>query len=366
MKKVFLFLLCLSFVLTAFAACAPKREPTVLNSEPVEEKNAFLTPYLRQQSSFADIASQVLQWFSERKDESVEIRVYPIYSTYLEPTTLCCCAFFQNGELTGARNVAVEQLETVMDGNYTIKELPIHAVFSDQTSFSILQNRVKYLPDYTVEGVIFDELGVPNEYLLVRTPDGLRLQYVYGGEACDFQLVKPFETVEEGRAAFAAYRKFISGIREQLPVYSWRESRFYEGDFLNMYRYEYAWKDNTAIDRNALIDADNYIGIPLLSPDGKEDQAVLYLVFLKGDLIAELVIQRDDKTVLKGTVLAFAEKDENGAYISLEGSIYGKCVNDFLKENPEADVQGICFENGHFSAICRTGGRKTVKKDLAF
>lgn len=298
-------------------------------------------------ASSTDASTEFLELWESCND----IRYYPIYGTYFEPTRLFVIAFYNNNAAVNSFVLSIEISDT--DYSVTQFEHPSYTSesYHDGKLTSIgpfhrigitddLQQATEYGGNATVTGFVFDTQSFAMPYMIATQPNQTALKYWWNTEWTDFRFVDDFSDFEEGRLAFEQYFEKRNEIYASIPIYQWSNKATNQIDF--------AWFTNTYRD-GILNEYENYISIPLLDENCEENQYVLFLLYSHNDLIGEIVL-RNNGTEVKEVWRQEATKDtESGKYLPLENS-YLTIVNK-AKNNGNLTVKGVSFRDGRFFAV---------------
>ena len=177
------------------------------------------------------------------------------------------------------------------------------------------------------------------------------IKYFMNQEPNAFNLVEPFESIEEGRIAFAKYLAEMEEIKAQLPKFLWETERFFEDGFWSPYSLEYVFDDKEEnINKIHLIkyDVDSWISLPLLDEELNEGVLISHLLYYRNKLIGEAVISRDPQNNLVAVYIEVAQKTDDGAYIAMEKSEYQKSIEKARELYPTIEMEGVMFKDGTY------------------
>ena len=267
-----------------------------------------------------------------------EVASVPILGTYLEKTSLFVCLFQKQGELIGTHAVAVDA-----DGNVTgeLSELlgdTVGTPFADAACFERISACLSAYPDFEILGVVYQDPGLSRIYPVGKNAEDDRILY-YENELTEFRLVEPFSTIEDGRAAFDAWRSFRAGEIEKLPIYEWTTVPAYP-------------TRNYLTQSAGIYDSDWQLIVPLLNADGREGEYILLLCYRKDKLIAETVLRlsADGARAVKERV---SDKDPaTGKYVGLDGIDYADACQRVLPSD-QTTVRGIGFDGETYFVVSR-------------
>lgn len=267
-----------------------------------------------------------------------EVASVPVLGTYLEKTSLFVCLFQKQGELIGTHAVAVDA-----DGNVTgeLCDLlgdTVGTPLADAACFERISACLSLYPGFEMQGVVYREYGVSTVYPVGKNAGDDRVLY-YDNEPTEFGLVEPFATIEDGRAAFDAWRDFRAGEIKKIPVYEWTTVPSYP-------------TRNYLMQSAGIFDSDWQLLVPLLNADGRENEFILLLCYRKDRLIAETVMRlfSDGARVVKGRV---SDKDtDTGKYVGLNGIDYASACRRILPSDG-TNVRGIGFDGENYFVVYR-------------
>ncbi len=271
-------------------------------------------------------------------DASDEVSSLPILGTYLEKTSLFVCLFKKQGELIGAHALALDP-----DGNVT-GELSallggtVGTPFADAACFEKISACLSAYPDFEILGVVYQDPGLSRIYPVGKNARDDRILY-YENQPTEFRLVEPFSTLEDGRAAFDAWRSFRAGEIEKLPIYEWTTVSAYP-------------TRNYLTQSAGIYDSDWQLIVPLLNADGRENEYILLLCYKNEKLIAETVLHltTDGARAVKPRV---SDKDPaTGKYTGLDGIDYATACRRILPSD-KTTVKGIGFDGENYFVVYR-------------
>ncbi|MBR6053354.1 MAG: hypothetical protein IKP55_06230 [Clostridia bacterium] len=267
-----------------------------------------------------------------------EVSSLPILGTHLEKTSLFVCLFKKQGELIGTHAVSVDQ-----NGNVTgeLSELlgdTVGTPFADAACFERISACLSAYPDFEILGVVYQDPGLSTIYPVGKNARDDRILY-YENQPTEFRLVEPFSTLEDGRAAFDAWRSFRAGEIEKLPIYEWTTVPAYP-------------TRNYLTQSAGIYDSDWQLIVPLLNADGREGDYILLLCYKKEKLIAETVLRlaTDGARAVKRRV---SDKDPaTGKYTGLDGIDYATECERILPSD-QTTVRGIGFDGETYFVVSR-------------
>ncbi|MBO4354276.1 MAG: hypothetical protein J5860_04975 [Clostridia bacterium] len=290
--------------------------------------------------------------------ETDDIKIIPIYGTYLENTNSFLCMFFEDGEFIGAKSLSYDEITKAVDlSKYKIdfrnnKPLAVDAL-SDRNAYSMLKTCMGLFPDFEIVGVVYNTLGYQTTYPIGIQKGEDTMKY-YAGELLNFRLVDPFRTAQEGAVLFEEYLDRKSEIKAQIPIYKWKTEHFYDDGYINPFQNSSA-RFNQGVDAYAYLDDyDDIIAVPLIDEDGREDRYALHLLYYHNNLLAELIIEYlpNEKVRLCAVYENVAEKDEaTGEYDYLEKSEYQRVYEEYVAAHPGAKIKAIAFDGEQYVII---------------
>lgn len=297
------------------------------------------------------------EWFREIYLESGLIKAYPVYGTYLEPTNLAVYAFFKDGELIGTRTMAIDvSNETLLVADFDTEhdEMLPYNPFSDYNCFSVMKSTVINCETYEILGFIFCDMGAKTIYNVGKEAGDKYITYMYGSPE-QFRLVEPFETISEGRAAFADYFEQKGSFIKNNPQYRWNDK---QKAFPSLNRYV-----NT--DKNAISNPiygyflDDWIEVNLLDKDMNECKYNLYLITYHGQLVSEVVLYYNDGASASyydgNTDIPVYEKTaelgEDGKPLPMGKSMYEEFILAYKAEHGGDVPAAVVFDGGKYIAV---------------
>ena len=280
----------------------------------------------------------------------------PILGTYLESTNIVAYMFYSKGEVCSTALLSFDMKGSPIDIELTefaethIDENTVIDVHSKDACYSAVKNCLSATPDFEILGIVFNDTGYPFTLPIGRCKGELVIKY-YLNEPKSFNLVEPFETIEEGRIAFAKYLAEKDAIKAQIPVFLWKNESFYETGFWRMYSLDYVYEDKEEY-RNMILPEletiDSWISIPLLSDEFKEGVLISHLLYYRNQLIGEVVIMKKTDNSVMAVHVNMAKKTPDGIYLAIEKSQYQNAVEMWRDIYPEIDIEGVIFKNGKY------------------
>ena len=267
-----------------------------------------------------------------------EVSSLPILGTYLEKTSLFVCLFKAQGEPIGAHAVSVDQNGNVTGELSTLLGDTVGTPFADAACFEKISACLSAYPDFEILGVVYQDPGLSTIYPVGKNAGEDAVRY-YENELTEFGLVEPFSTLEDGRAAFDAWRSFRAGEIEKLPIYEWTAVPSYP-------------TRNYLTQSAGIYDSDWQLIVPLLNADGRENEYILLLCYRKDKLIAETVLRlsADGARAVKPRV---SDKDAaTGEYLGLDGIDYADACRRVLPSD-KTTVKGIGFDGTNYFVVYR-------------
>ena len=286
---------------------------------------------------------------------SNEMKLLPVYGSYLEKTTLVFCCFFQNGELIGTKTVNV-----YVDGeDATIKEFldiipdksAYKSSFDDARCCNAMKACLEKYPDFEILGFVFNAIGYPMPIPIGVDEEDEYIKY-YSSALNEFKMIEPFSSLEEGTRLFADYWKQKTELLESIPFYDLEMAQGYTEGYLNKYRLDDAYENLTYKDIEHLYYFDSTVFVPLFDSEGKEDVYVLYLLYYHDSLIGEIVLKVDQKIYVAVKEIK-ANKDATGeGYIPLGKIDYIDTVTKLVdNESNINSVKGVGFDGTNYILV---------------
>lgn len=285
------------------------------------------------------------------------VRAIPILGTYLEETNLVLYMFYKDASFCSTATLEfdvkgdpidielVEFASTDPDDYYYVDAI------SNESSCLAIMSCIEALPDFEILGIVYDNIGYPMTIPIGRAKGDETIKYFMNQEPNAFNLVEPFESIEEGRIAFAKYLAEAEEIKAQLPKFLWETEKFYEGGFWNAYSLDYVFEDNEEnINKTEYIrnDAESRISLPLLDEELNEGVLISHLLYYRNKLIGEVVISCDPQDNLAAVYFEVAQKTDDGAYIAMEKSEYQKSIEKARELYPNIEIEGVMFKDGTY------------------
>ena len=267
-----------------------------------------------------------------------EVSSLPILGTHLEKTSLFVCLFKKQGELIGTHAVSVDQNGNVTGELSTLLGDTVGTPFADAACFERICACLSAYPDFEILGVVYQDPGLSTIYPVGKNAGDDRILY-YENQPTEFRLVEPFSTLEDGRAAFDAWRSFRAGEIEKLPIYEWTTVPSYP-------------TRNYLTQSAGIYDSDWQLIVPLLNADGRENEYILLLCYKNDKLIAETVLYltTDGARAVKRRV---SDKDPaTGKYTGLDGIDYADACRRILPSD-KTTVKGIGFDGENYFVVYR-------------
>ena len=357
------FVLLLALGLLLLASCGPsQKEITDGSTNPPSDPIPVVT--LRANAEWKEENGRIEQFYTDRAPESVakeaiakflaedqataalaelfadsdEVSSLPILGTYLEKTSLFVCLFKKQGELIGAHALALDPDGSVTGELSALLGGTVGTPFADATCFEKISACLSAYPDFEILGVVYQDPGLSTIYPVGKNARDDRILY-YENQPTEFRLVEPFSTLEDGRAAFDAWRSFRASEIEKLPIYEWTTVPAYP-------------TRNYLTQSAGIYDSDWQLIVPLLNADGREGEYILLLCYRKDKLIAETVLYlaTDGARTVKRRV---SDKDPaTGKYTGLDGIDYADACRRVLPSD-QTTVKGIGFDGENYFVIYR-------------
>lgn len=288
--------------------------------------------------------------------EADAVRPIPILGPYLEETNIVAYMFFKNNSVCSSALLSFDTKGDPVDIELTefaesdISKYPFIVAHSNESCYSSIKQCLSIDPDFEILGLVFNTLGMQTTLPVGRCKGETTIKYFYN-EPMSFNLVEPFESIEEGRIAFAKYLAEREDIKAQLPKFLWETERFFEDGFWSPYSLEYVFDDKEEnINKIHLIkyDVDSWISLPLLDEELNEGVLISHLLYYRNKLIGEAVISRDPQNNLVAVYIEVAQKTDDGAYIAMEKSEYQKSIKKARELYPNIEIEGVMFKDGTY------------------
>ena len=284
-------------------------------------------------------------------EASQTVETLPILGPELQETDHVAYFFYQGNTLLGGTTLSIQKTELMGQISYTAynPDQLIVKTFSDQHCINMFKQCKEKHPDFELLGFVFNTVGYPTIYPIGIAKGESTVKYLFGSELHAFDCVEPFSTLEEGRKAFINYLKEKATLLSELSIFEWSGDHLITAlGYLNKYRHQDVLLENrTQEEMEYLWDQDDYIFIPLMNSNLEEDMCAVHLLFYRGNLIAELVLEEKDKAFVS-VWQNVAKKDENGEYIPLTTIHYQDVVNAAKTAYPDKEICGVIFENGDY------------------
>jgi len=330
---------------------------------PLSADNKYQLSSVIEQNEMASSRWQALDFVSIAKDyvnsaeaneefvayyrNSDRVDAYPILGTYLEPTGSAVYLFYQREEpyavaklsLDSAGNIA----ETPVCRDMTNPPKVVDAQSIEDCYLSIVQC-FSEIPDFDVMGIVLPSEGYPATYPIGKQSGEATIKYM-AGEAKNFDLVDPFETLKDGYNAFSKHLTERKQILSQITIYPWMKHSFYETGYIRQYKNTLLLKDMPWY----MEKYDSLVAVPLLSSDLEENVYILHLLYYHNQLIAEIVIERKNEGEIYSYSVVWENvgvKDETGEYTPIETSQYVKSLNSAAAHRAAWESQGVVYDNG--------------------
>lgn len=289
--------------------------------------------------------------------EADAVRPIPILGTYLEETNLVLYMFYKDASFCSTATLEFDvkgdpiDIELVEFASNDPDDYYYVDAISNESSCLAIMSCIEALPDFEILGIVYDNIGYPMTIPIGRAKGDETIKYFMNQEPNAFNLVEPFESIEEGRIAFAKYLAEMEEIKAQLPKFLWETERFFEDGFWSPYSLEYVFDDKEEnINKIHLIkyDVDSWISLPLLDEELNEGVLISHLLYYRNKLIGEAVISRDPQNNLVAVYIEVAQKTDDGAYIAMEKSEYQKTIEKARELYPTIEMEGVMFKDGTY------------------
>lgn len=280
---------------------------------------------------------------------SDRIEAYPILGTYFEPTDSVVYLFYQNECPFAIAMIPFDSVGNAIDVPICkdMSSLPDYVeALSIEDCYMALTCCMRDNPDFEILGIIMDTQGYPAIYPVGRQKDDPIIKYM-AGEACNFALVDPFETMEAGYSAFKNHLMERKDILAEITIYPWNNTPFYELGYIREFK-ESILTNQQMGEYSYIEDYDSLVAIPLLSPDLTENVYILHLLYYHNQLIAEVVIERrtdGTNTSYAAVWENIAERASDGQYLPIETSQYVSVLNNGSLLKSSLVCQGVIYDN---------------------
>ena len=284
------------------------------------------------------------------------VKSVPILGTFLEPTDVVAYMFFNDGEICSTALLSFNTKGDPIDIELTefaktnLNDYTVIDAQSKESCYSSVKECLSINPKFEILGIVFNDSGYPATLPIGRCKGETVIKY-FLNEPMSFNLVEPFETIEEGRVAFAKYLAEKDAIKAQIPIFSWETANFYETGFWRMYSLDYVYDDTEEYQNMILpnVEAvDSWISIPLLDEELNEGVLISHLLYFRNQLIGEIVIMKKSDSSVVAIYADIAEKSGDGTYISIEKSEYQKAIEKAISFYPNVDIEGVIFRDGKY------------------
>ncbi len=327
-----------------------------------------------EETLLASLRSYVeLGYASERTaalfDESSNIQTLPVLGPYLEETDLIVYLFYNEiGVLSGTTTIKIDaelSAEAIDIASKMSENEYLHVEkLSDEQCFTVLSRYFEIYPNFNMLGVIYNTLGYSTIYPVGIAEGETTVKYIFG-EPKEFNLVEPFGTIEEGRAAFASYKSAKEKLLAKLQIFKWDDWNEYlaSSGYMRKYMNEDIFnREYTQSEIDLLNDHDDMIVIPLTDKDGKEDVFILHILLHKGKPIAEIVLKKviDDNGgySIESVKQELSDKDDNGEYIGIANLTYLEAFDEAKKLNKDFSTDYVMFDNGAYVLVGSIGDKR--------
>ena len=281
----------------------------------------------------------------------------PIFGTYLEETDVVLYAFFKDEVVCSTAMLSFNiknnpvDIELVEFAQTDTSKYPYVFAHSNEACYLEVKECLTVMPDFELLGIVLNDAGYPSAIPVGRCKGETVIKYFFN-EPLNFNLVEPFETIEEGRIAFAKYLAERDTIKMQLPVFPWKNARFFEGGVWMEYSLDDMFDDSNVGNKNKIMpmqsDVDSWIALPLLDENLQEGIFISHLLYCKNKLIGEVITVRGANEQLFGAYIEVAEKANDGTYIPIEKSEYQKAIETARSLFPHIEIKGVIFKNGEY------------------
>ncbi|MBE6646244.1 MAG: hypothetical protein E7611_01225 [Ruminococcaceae bacterium] len=285
------------------------------------------------------------------------VRSVPLLGTYLEETNIRVYMFFNEGEIcstallsfdTKGDPVDIELTEFAQTDTSEYLYIDAH---SNESCYSAVKNCMEIDPNFEIIGIVFSTSGYHFTFPIGRCKGENVIKYFFN-EPMLFNLVEPFESIEQGRDAFSEYLSEKEAIKAQLPIFLWNDVQFYESGFWNSYSLEYMYND-TKENQDQISPIvqyiDSCIAIPLLDENFSEGVLVSHLLYYRNELIGEVVIcWKADAGTAVAVYCDISQKREDGTYVKMDKSEYQKVIERARELYPYIEIAGVIFKEDSY------------------
>ena len=327
------------------------------------EESPFLLNYNTLAKIYVDNAEDNDD-FSTYYRTSDRVEAYPILGTYLEPTGSAAYLFYQDECPFGIATLSFDEVGNV-EGTPICKDMTSPPAYVEALSiedcYMTLTSCIRENPDFDIMGIILDSQGFPAIYPIGRQKGDATIKYM-AGQACNFSLVNPFETIEDGYSAFKDHLSERKTILSEITIYPWNDMPFYELGYIREFE-ESIVNNQQSGDHSYIKNYDSLVAVPLLSSDLSENVYILHLLYYHNQLIAEVVIERkyDGTNSTYSSVWEnVAAKAADGQYIPLESSQYVNMLNNVSAHKSSFVCQGVVYDNGKLFPVGMQEGKLMV------
>ena len=345
MKKTISVFMIIILALT-FSACLRRQRLTKPAGMSYEQ---FLADYFNYEKPAPDIYP-VNDEIEEIETAHGTVRIVPLLSTYLESTDMACYILYRPDgtpvgiqcEKRGYDAAAVTEETVNIDKEQNAADAAAGIAVSSRALYRWLLDCMDRYPDFRPEAVSVEVHMLMMPHLIGREEAEAPLRYYDSeiGALREFQLVEPFMTLAEGRAAFRTYLDEMSALWERVTVFPWKTKKFN--------KISASFLISCAPEREYYSDADSIYTLPLLTKTGKEGVARLLLFFRKGKLIAETVLEIDSGESNDVRIM-WERTGEKGDehYLPLDEIAYLA----FTEQTDLTDARGICVTSDGYRAV---------------
>lgn len=314
-------------------------EPYFSETVPKLEGTQYLQDYIQSGAASED--------FKALHAQAEQVEPIPVYGAYLESTSVQALLFWKDSTLLGVKCVIVPE-----DSNAHITEF---STYLSTTNYEYALNDERFC------GAIklcfqadpgFCLVGIMMAYQSVR-PIGIpagsnHIEINIMERISPFDYVEPFSVIADGAKAYEAYWAKHAEIRSSIPIWPW-DRIVPDYGYITQYYHQGAG-------HQYLKDYDTSVAVPLLDYNGAQKVYILHLLYLKNELIAEVILEKkqdENDSYVVAVMERVAEKDSaTGEYTPLTSITYVETVEKLLaKSNRNAEVKGIGYNGKDFRLI---------------
>ncbi len=290
--------------------------------------------------------------------EADTVKSVPVLGTYLETTDVVAYMFFKDNSICSTALLSFDikgepvSIELAEFAETDISKYPFIDTHSNEACYIAIKECLSTDPDFEILGVVHSNSGYQTTLPIGRSKGETVIKYFFN-QPMSFNLVEPFESIEEGRIAFAKYLVEQDAIKSEIPIFSWKTEKFYENGFWRKYSLDYIY-DDTAENKDKIlpfVEAEivvSWISIPLLDEELNEGVLISHLLYYRNQLIGEVVIKENQDYSVSAIYARIAHKDADGAYVPIEKSEYQKAIESAASDYSHIEIEGVIFDEGRY------------------